>query len=131
MPEQIGAIAPGRATDTLVARTIFGLVVRETPEGPMARPAGASEASGARWEPLKPYSTSDAAADEIVARFRRRFEFREIKDGFDWVVFFGFFKDKDRVPTIKIVVQVRAATRPLAVCEAGLALVDKMAQGQV
>jgi hypothetical protein len=131
MPEQIGAIAPGRATDTLVARTIFGLVVRETPEGLMARPAGASEASGARWEPLKPYSTNDAAADEIVSRFRRRFEFREIKDGFDWVVFFGFFKDKDRVPTIKIVVQVRAATRPLAVCEAGLALVDKMAQGQV
>ena len=83
------------------------------------------------WEPLKPYSTSDAAADEIITRFRRRFEFREIKDGFDWVVFFGFFKDKDRVPTIKIVVQVRAATRPLAVCEAGLALVDKMAQGQV
>ncbi|HTO76583.1 MAG TPA: hypothetical protein VMQ61_10950 [Thermoanaerobaculia bacterium] len=131
MPEQIGAIAPGRATDTLVARTIFGLVVRETPEGPMARPAGASEASGTRWEPLKPYSTSDAAADEIVSRFRRRFEFREIRDGFDWVVFFGFFKDKDRVPTIKIVAQVRAATRPLAVCEAGLALVDKMVKGQI
>jgi len=131
MPEQIGAIAPGRATDTLVARTIFGLVVRETPEGPMALPAGASEASGMRWEPLKPYSTSDAAADEIVFRFRRRFEFREIRDGFDWVVFFGFFKDKDRVPTIKIVAQVRAATRPLAVCEAGLALVDKMVKGQI
>jgi hypothetical protein len=131
MPEQIGAIAPGRETDTLVARTIFGLVVRETPEGPMARPAGVSDASGKPWEPLKPYSTSDAAADEIVARFRRRFEFREIRDGFDWVVFFGFFKEKDRVPTIKIVVQVRAATRPLAVCEAGLALVDKIAQGQV
>lgn len=131
MPEQIGALAAGPTTDTLVARTIFGLVVRETPEGPMARPAGASEESSVRWAPLKPYSTNDAAADEVVARFRRRFEFREIRDGFDWVVFFGFFKDKDRVPTIKIVVQVRAATRPLAVCEAGLALVDRIAQGQV
>lgn len=131
MPEQVGALAAGPTTDALVARTIFGLVVRETPEGPMARPAGASEESGARWAPLKPYSTNDAAADEVVARFRRRFEFREIRDGFDWVVFFGFFKDKDRVPTIKIVVQVRAATRPLAVCEAGLALVDRIAQGQV
>jgi len=131
MPEQLGALAAGPGTDTLVARTIFGLVVRDTPEGPMARPAGSTDESGTRWTPLKPYSTNDAAADEIVARFRRRFEFREIRDGFDWVVFFGFFKDKDRVPTIKIVVQVRAATRPLAVCEAGLALVDRIAQGQV
>ena len=46
-------------------------------------------------------------------------------------MFFGFFADKDRVPTIKIVVQVRAATRALAICEAGLTLVDRLASGQV
>jgi hypothetical protein len=129
MTEQVGALEPGASTDTLVARTIFGMVVRETPDGPMAKPAGASEESGAVWTPLKPYSTDDAAASDIVARFRRRFEFREIRDGFDWVAVFGFFADKDRVPTIKIVVQVRAATRPLAICEAGLALVDRLAKG--
>ena len=131
MTEQVGALAPGVSTDTMVARTIFGMVVKETPDGPMARPAGASEESGPAWAPLKAYSTDDAAARDIVARFRRRFEFREVRDGFDWVVFFGFFADKDRVPTIKIVVQVRAATRALAICEAGLALVDRLARGQV
>jgi hypothetical protein len=129
MPEQVGALEPGAATDTRVARTIFGMVVKQTPDGPVARPAGASEESGPAWAPLKPYSTDDTAADEIVARFRRRFEFRQVRDGSDWVVFFGFFAAKDRVPTIKIVVQVRAATRALAICEAGLALVDKLASG--
>ena len=131
MTERVGALAPGVPTDTLVARTIFGLVVRETPEGAMAKPAGVPEEAGGAWTPLKPYSTDDAAAGEIVARFRRRFEFREIRDGFDWVAAFGFFADKDRVPTIKILVQVRAATRPLAICEAGLALVDRLAQGLI
>ena len=46
MTEQVGALAPGVSTDTMVARTIFGMVVKETPDGPMARPAGASEESG-------------------------------------------------------------------------------------
>jgi hypothetical protein len=129
MPEQVGALKPGPSTDTLVARTILGLVVKQTGDGLMAKRAGAPEESGKAWAPLKPYSTDDGAADEIVARFRRRFEFREIRDGSDWVVFFGFFADKDGVPTIKIVVQVRAATRPLAICEAGLVLVDRLARG--
>ena len=77
------------------------------------------------------YSTDDDAADAVIARFKRRFEFREIRDGKDWVVFFGYFADKDGVPTIKIAVQVRAASRPLAICEAGLVLVDRLAQGAV
>jgi hypothetical protein len=128
MPERVGALDPGPATDTQIARTVFGLVVKETPEGPMAKGAGLPDEPGA-WKPLKRYSTDDAAADEILARFRRRFEFREIRDGSDWVVFFGFFKDRDGVPTIKIVVQVRAATRPLAICEAGLVLIDRLASG--
>jgi hypothetical protein len=127
MPEQIGALEAGSSTDKRVARTIFGLVVRESPEGFLARPAGTPGDSG--WSRLQSYSTDDAAADSIVARFRRQFEFREIRDGKDWVVFFGFFADKFGVPTIKIVVQVRAATRPLAICEAGLVLVDRIAAG--
>jgi hypothetical protein len=129
MPEQVGGLEAGPSTDTLVARTVFGLVVRETPEGLLAKGAGVPDESGNAWSPLKPYSTDDTAADAIVARFKRRFEYREIQDGFDWVVFFGFFADQDGVPTIKIVVQVRAATRPLAICEAGLILVDKLARG--
>jgi len=127
MPEQVGGLAAGPATDTLVARTVFGFVVTETPNGPMARRAGTSEP----WAPLLPYSADDSAADLVVARFKRRFEFREIRDGSDWVVFFGYFADKDGVPTIKIAVQVRAGTRALAICEAGLVLVDKLAKGLV
>jgi hypothetical protein len=126
MPEQVGALPAGPSTDTLVARTIFGMVVKATPEGPVCKRAGDPADV---WTPVRPYSTDDAAADAIVARFRRRFQFREIRDGSEWVVFFGFFADKDGVPTIKIIVQVRAATRPLAICEAGLVLVDKLAQG--
>lgn len=126
MPEQVGTLQPGPSTDTLVARTIFGMVVKPTPDGPMCKRAGDSADV---WTPVKPYSTEDAAVNSIVVRFRRRFQFREIRDGAEWVVFFGFFADKDGVPTIKIVVQVRAATRPLAICEAGLVLVDKIAQG--
>ena len=126
MPEQVGALRAGPSTDTLVARTIFGMVVKPTPEGLVCKRAGDPADV---WTPVKPYSTDDAAADAIVARFRRRFQFREIRDGSEWVVFFGFFADKDGVPTIKIIVQVRAATRPLAICEAGLVLVDKLAQG--
>jgi hypothetical protein len=132
MPEQVGGLQAGLSTDTLVARTVFGLSVVQTPAGPMVkRGGGAPDPPGGGWTPLKPYSTDDAAADEVIARFKRRFEFREIRDGFDWVVFFGFFADKDGVPTIKIAVQVRAATRPLAICEAGLLLVDKLAQGLI
>jgi hypothetical protein len=127
MPERIGALEAGPSTDTLVARTIFGFVVRDTPEGRLARPAGTPGESG--WTALPRYSTDDAAADAIVARFRRQFEFREIRDGSEWVVFFGFFADRYGVPTIKIVVQVRAATRALAICEAGLVLVDRLAAG--
>jgi hypothetical protein len=127
MPEQIGALEAGPSTDKRVARTIFGLVVRESPDGLLSRPAGTPGESG--WSRLRPYSTDDDAADAIVARFRRQFEFREIRDGDDWVVFFGFFADRDGVPTIKIVVQVRAATRALAICEAGLVLVDRIAAG--
>ena len=130
MPERIGGLPAGPATDTRVARTVFGLVVRDSPEGPLAKPAGAPDAPGA-WTPLPRYSTDDSAADAIVGRFRRRFEFREIRDGSDWVVFFGFFSDRDGVPTIKIIVQVRAPTRPLAICEAGLVLVDKLAEGSI
>ena len=130
MPERVGALDPGPKTDTLVARTVFGLVVREGPNGLVAKGAGLPDEPGA-WKPLKAYSTDDAAANEVLERFRRRFEFREIKDGNDWVVFFGFFSDRDGVPTIKIVVQVRASTRPLAICEAGLVLVDRLAAGLV
>jgi hypothetical protein len=131
MPERVGALAEGPETDARVARTVFGLVVRETPEGLMAKPAGVPEESGGAWKPLPRYSTEDAAADAVVQRFRRRFEFREIRDGSDWVVFFGFFSDRDGVPTIKIIVQVRARTRPLAICEAGLVLVDRLAEGSI
>ena len=126
MPEHVGALQADSSTDTLVARTIFGLLVKQTPEGPVAKAPGSSDEN---WSPLKPYSSNDAAADAIVERFRRRFEFREIRDGSDWVVFFGFFADRDGVPTIKIIVQVRASTRALAICEAGLVLVDKIAAG--
>ena len=129
MPERIGALSAGPATDARVARTVFGLVVRDSPQGALAKPAGTPETPDA-WTPLPRYSTDDSAADAIVARFRRRFEFREIRDGADWVVFFGFFSDRDGVPTIKIVVQVRAPTRPLAICEAGLVLVDRLAAGE-
>lgn len=127
MPERVGALQAGSSTDALVARTIFGMVVKPTPEGPMCKGAGDPADI---WTPLKPYSTDNDAADAIVARFRRRFQFREIRDGFEWVVFFGFFADKNGVPTIEILVQVRAATRPLAICEAGLILVDKLARGR-
>jgi len=130
MPERVGALKAGPETDTLVARTIFGLVVRESPEGLVSKGAGLPDQPGA-WRSLRPYSSDDAAANEILARFRKRFEFREIRDGEDWVVFFGFFSDRDGVPTIKIIVQVRAATRPLAICEAGLVLVDRLATGQI
>jgi hypothetical protein len=126
VPEHVGVLKAGPSTDTLVARTIFGLLVKQTPEGPMAKAAGSSNED---WSPLKLYSSNDAEADAIVARFRRRFEFREVRDGADWVVFFGFFADRDGFPTIKIVVQVRAPTRALAICEAGLVLVDKIAAG--
>ena len=54
MTEQVGALAPGVSTDTMVARTIFGMVVKETPDGPMARPAGASEESGPAWARCRP-----------------------------------------------------------------------------
>ena len=131
MTERVGALAPGVPTDTLVARTIFGLVVRETPDGPMAKPAGVPEEAGARLGAPEALLDRRSRGAEIIARFRRRFEFRKIRDGFDWVAVFGFFADKDRVPTIKILVQVRAATRPLAICEAGLALVDRLAQGLI
>jgi Phage ABA sandwich domain len=130
MPERVGALKPGSETDTLVARTVFGLVVKPAQEGLVSKGAGLPDEPGA-WKPLKRYSTDDAAANEVLERFRRRFEFREIRDGSDWVVFFGFFSDRDGVPTIKIVVQVRAQTRPLAICEAGLVLVDKLAAGQI
>lgn len=130
MPERVGGLDPGPATDTRIARTVFGMVVKETPDGPMAKGAGLPDGPGA-WSLLKPYSTDDIAANEILARFRRRFEYRELQDGADWVVFFGFFSDRDGVPTIKIVVQVRAATRALAICEAGLVLVDRIASGQI
>jgi len=132
MPEQVGGLQPGVSTDTLVARTVFGLSVAQGPEGPVVRRGGTSSNSSADgWTPLRRYSTDDGAANEIIARFKRRFEFREIRDGQDWVVFFGFFADKDGVPTIRIAVQVRAATRALAICEAGLVLVDKIAAGQL
>jgi hypothetical protein len=130
MPERVGALKASPQTDTLVARTVFGLVVRESPEGLVSKGAGLPDQPGA-WKPLKRYSTDDAAANDVLERFRRRFEYREIRDGEDWVVFFGFFSDRDGVPTIKIAVQVRAATRPLAICEAGLVLVDRLAAGQV
>jgi hypothetical protein len=130
MPERVGGLKAGAETDTLVARTVFGLVVRPGSDGLVAKGAGLPDQPGA-WHPLRRYSTEDAAANEILARFRKRFEFREIRDGEDWVVFFGFFSDRDGVPTIKIIVQVRAATRPLAICEAGLVLIDRLATGQI
>ncbi len=125
MPEQVGALVPGPATDTQVARMVFGMVVSDTASGRMSRAAGTAEP----WAPLPRYSTEDHAADAIIARFKRRFEYREIRDGSEWVAAFGFFAEKDGVPTIKIAVQVRAATRPLAICEAGLTLVDRLASG--
>jgi len=57
VPEHVGALKAGPSTDTLVARTIFGLLVKQTPEGPMAKAAGSPDED---WTPLKPYSSNDA-----------------------------------------------------------------------
>jgi len=121
-------LEPGREADALVARKIFGLEVERGLDGPLVvEPAAGGVAARPRSVSAPDaYTTEDRAADEIVRRFGR-YEFRAVRAGSEWYVAFGIFAEKEVAPTIQILAQSVAATRSLAICEAGLLLAEKLA----